>query len=742
MPMLRLIIVLFTAALMIAAAFAVQQPLQRSPLDPRGQIHIPIGIANTVDTLKTFVEPEGCFSPGLATCGIYFWLWDGQKLTAPTMDGVPCEHGLPPGGYLIPFSQWKPGPLLVRTELCQVQRPSPAGLIHLVAARAIITNTSDKDSTASLYVALRPLGPAGGPVNHIALSDDASSLLVDAHPALVSARKPSAAGVAETDTIAQLAAAGKMPLAKVAASPNGQASGALRFDLTIPPGRSQTLAFICPVLPGRRAVAHQWDGKNPWAQLDDAKPNPDSGGLLQPDPGLAYYLQLNCDQLFDDARAYWKDLAGRVSISLPDPLWADCYAAITAHLALCMNDNAPDVAVVNYNVFNRDGMYSANLFHKAARPELAERAIDYFLSHPFNGRIHPEADNPGQILWIMGEHWLFTRDKTWLQRVYPSLRKLVAMVRYYRTTPTPHWVALDGLDFGPSLPPDKRKELKPGSCDGYHPEYTEAYDISGLRKAALLARALGNDPDADDWANLADDLFARYQQKFAKRLPKDYGSYAVLWPCRLYPYDQGDAYEAFKSVGPQRPAGWRYFALATAHQGLLAGNRAAGYGTIDQHLRHQQMAGWFAFDEGGDSGAGGWRHARTTWNSAVAMPHGWAIAEMALLLRDSLAFEDGDKLVLLAGVPEMWFTSPQPMKVESLPTHFGTCSFRYELAGNTATLTISGTATPPGGFLLRLPHALKASCKADGQPLAADDKGNLPFPAAVKSIQIEFPSSP
>jgi hypothetical protein len=37
------------------------------PLDPRGKIHIPIGIANTLDTLKTFVEAEGCFSPGVGS---------------------------------------------------------------------------------------------------------------------------------------------------------------------------------------------------------------------------------------------------------------------------------------------------------------------------------------------------------------------------------------------------------------------------------------------------------------------------------------------------------------------------------------------------------------------------------------------------------------------------------------------------------------------------------------------------
>ena len=73
-------------------------------LGPRGRIHIPIGIADTVDTLKTFVEAEGCFSPGVGSFGVYFWVFDKQsrKLTAPTMGGIKCEHGLAEGKYLIP----------------------------------------------------------------------------------------------------------------------------------------------------------------------------------------------------------------------------------------------------------------------------------------------------------------------------------------------------------------------------------------------------------------------------------------------------------------------------------------------------------------------------------------------------------------------------------------------------------------------------------------------------------------
>ena len=117
---------------------------------------------------------------------------------------------------------------------------------------------------------------------------------------------------------------------------------------------------------------------------------------------------------------------------------------------------------------------------------------------------------------------------------------------------------------------------------------------------------------------------------------------------------------------------------------------------IDVHLDHELMAGgetggrgWYAFDEGGKSGPGRWHHLRTTWNKDVAMPHGWAIAEFHLLVRDSLLYEDGDKLVLLAGVPPGWFTHKEGLEVKNLPTHFGSCSFKLEqgVAGPTLAVT-------------------------------------------------------
>jgi hypothetical protein len=106
-------------------------------LDPRGTLHIPIGILDTVDALKTFVEAAGNFSPGCGSYRLYFWVFDHTtgKLIAPTMKDLSCTHGLTPEGYLISWSAWRAGELTVKTSVCEVQRRSPAGPIFVVGPR-------------------------------------------------------------------------------------------------------------------------------------------------------------------------------------------------------------------------------------------------------------------------------------------------------------------------------------------------------------------------------------------------------------------------------------------------------------------------------------------------------------------------------------------------------------------------------------------------------------------------------
>jgi hypothetical protein len=724
---------------------------RRGPFDPGGEIHVPIGTPNTLDTLKTFVEPEGCFSPGAGSYGIYFWIYDeaSQKLTAPTFDGVKAEYGLTPEGYLIPWSAWRAGDIAVRSELCQTPLGSPAGDVFIVGSRVQVQNHGARLRKASLCVALRPLGPAGFPVKQLSISPEKDALLVEGHVAVLSKQKPAAAGVMASDTIGETLAAGQFPADSSAQAARGSCSGALRFDLALAAGATKTIEFVCPVLPGRRAARHQWDN-SPWFKIDQSEFNPQEGGVLQPDPGLDFYRRVAVPQLFKQSHAAWRRLLGPARIKVPDPRWEQSRAAIMSHLAMSLNEGAPDLVVINLSVFNRDAAIMANSLQKSGLFGLAAIYIEHFLRYPFQGRVQPEADNPGQVLWTLGEHWKLTRDRGWLEKTYPQVEKLVALIRYYRTTPGPHWVYDDTYEFGAALAKDRRKELKPGACDGHNPAYTEAFDIAGLRAAALLAKASGRETDAASWRKLADALFEKYDRDFGGDLGKGYGSYAVLWPCRLYPLSDGKAHERFKSIGAKKTGQWRYFPLATAHQGLYTGNRASGCGTIESHLAEPQMCGWYAFDEGGPTGVGGWPKLLTTWSwnyppepkpawartSAKAMPNGWVLAEFWLLMRDSLLFEDGERLVLLAGVTPDWFH--KEMAVMDLPTWFGSCSFRFQPSGPGAVLTLDGQAQPPGGFVLRLPPEMQAAVQVKGQPLPRSPTGDFLLPTGTREATIAF----
>lgn len=103
-----------TFAFVIRFAFlllALTRLLHADGFEPRGRIHAPIGLPDSRDTLKTFVEAEGNFSPGFGSCGVAFWIHDhaSRRFFAPTMDDVPHTRGLREPGVLIPWTQWQIG---------------------------------------------------------------------------------------------------------------------------------------------------------------------------------------------------------------------------------------------------------------------------------------------------------------------------------------------------------------------------------------------------------------------------------------------------------------------------------------------------------------------------------------------------------------------------------------------------------------------------------------------------------
>jgi hypothetical protein len=121
------------------------------------------------------------------------------------------------------------------------------------------------------------------------------------------------------------------------------------------------------------------------------------------------------------------------------------------------------------------------------------------------------------------------------------------------------------------------------------------------------------------------------------------------------------------------------------------------------------------------------------------MPHGWAISEMWLLMRDCLIFEDDNqRLVLLAGMPAEWLRHPDGLHVKGLETYFGTCDFAWIPQSDGAVFRLFGTAAPPNGFALRLPSSLNATVTLSGENLRLACSGDCILPRGTREVYIQF----
>src|SRR6185436_2373094 len=131
--------------------------------------------------------------------------------------------------------KWAAGSIAVRTEVCQAQRAAGSNQVQVVGARVQLLNTGTTAAAVSLYVALRPLGPAGGVVTSLGFSEVGDTLAANGYPAIAAEERAHAVGGAPDDTVGEWAMRGEVPPTKYPSSTNGTCSGALRYEVTLAP---------------------------------------------------------------------------------------------------------------------------------------------------------------------------------------------------------------------------------------------------------------------------------------------------------------------------------------------------------------------------------------------------------------------------------------------------------------------------------------------------------------------------
>ena len=607
---------------------------------------------------KAIVASDGSISPWAGGFSLSFWLFD-QSARRLVSFGPPRAE-LADGSSPLPVLTFEAGPWLLREEVM------PAGGVSSPGVEARLTLLA-APGPAMVYVAARPYTASGGMWPLHSASVSAATVRLNGQPAfqLLGANAIHGGVLSGTDASTD-AAVGGLPSTR---SGSGEVQALL--GAAIPVGAPLTL--LAPSIAGQPIPAEV----DPSAAASDWQARLHRVQLELPDQRLqqAYYASLG----------YILQSESRGQIH-PGPLLHDAFWV-------------RDAATIGY-ALDRAGL--ADAVRGSAEASLRAIAPDGQVTAITNPDGTPRADiewdAPGEAAFTLAEYARASGDQAFLERAYP---KMLAALRH----------ALQARDASGLLPANESAEDLGSAAD--HHYWDDLWLATGLREAAGAATQLGDSAAAAEMSAAEQSLRASLLSSVAAtgsdvipNGPEDLTSSAMargttpaLWPLPILSDEQPllrrsfDAYwQRFMPDGAYRHLygqWWPYGGLEVSHALLFLGERDNAWHTLTYTLDHQTFPGLYAWAEGVDPATGDFAEGD--------MPHAWASAELANLVRDSLLYEDGDRLVVGAGVPAAW--AGQAFAVRNAPTRWGNADLSVAAEGQ---VTLSG-ARPPGGVELRLP---------------------------------------
>jgi len=317
----------------------------------------------------------------------------------------------------------------------------------------------------------------------------------------------------------------------------------------------------------------------------------------------------------------------------------------------------------------------------------------------------------GIVLWTCYRHAQLTRDRAWLESVWPKLERIAGHIRELRKETMTDATPLDDGLVPPGFPD--------GGQGGVHPEYTNPlWNLVGLHAFVDAARWLGKENETNVWQQEYDDFMRAFRRAAARDGRRDAAGNAYLpnlmgasgtndlpqsaqwafcqavYPGQLFAHDDplvaGNLamLEATEREGMVYGTGWdatglwNYFASFYGHAWLWQGNGRKAAETLYAFANHAAPV----LD---------WREEQSLrgepFKKVGDMPHNWASAEFIRLTAHLLAIDRGDELHLFEGLPSEWTKPGMATRLNGLATPFGklTASLVVSADGKTARLCVA-----------------------------------------------------
>lgn len=643
-----LIMALFAAAMLFGLGFAVERgmgdermsvlrAMENRPFDPwpRGTGHVPLGTLGASENDKGYLEPGGSFSPWVESFGVSIWIVDDRGELVATSDDL--DIGSTRHSYMKTDPN-RPG-LVVGTRyytLCwQV----------LAKNRRALSLEGSPPSGMHLQIALRGVGPAGGPLSSVR-TNGRSLILNDRW-------------VLEPNTPLDIAYIGE--------------EGAAGWTGTGGSGRAASVL-----------------SRSGWAHVR----------MRVPEKNKFVMTVTDLERSSDSPR---EPLPRPPVLDGIDRRFSDCLLSQieTLKQGIVGNEMRPGDPVNYPLAWLRDNAFQLAALARAGETALARRLSAGLATSDYSGGFGAEADNPGLALWALEQVACVLNDPGFDRMIWPHVNRKAGIIidmldtekdiRYpFRGPIVPRHRNRSDLCLvaGPA-----KNGLVDGRMDLQMPLfYTSATSYCGLVSAAELANRIERGDKASVWLTRARALKLAWQEAFRRAQPGyDNPRTAVfgLWPSEIASQkDFRDLLESRWSKDRDRFGGyrkrplWTYFAVAEAHQWLRLGVPGRTWATLDRLWADQPVPGLYTLWEGNgeENEFRRWRKVRGWVNPPCVTPHYWSAAELLLLQLGMLAevhgSQGGRELIIGGGVLPKWLE--KPLNVQGVGTEIGFVSWKWD----------------------------------------------------------------
>jgi len=616
------------------------------------------------------------------------WNVDGVRLTI-----TPFDHGDKEVcvRYRIENSTDQPVEAALRLAVRPFQVNPPAQFLNFPGGTARLGSITLPPSSSQVMKFDRDdaTGRQAESGSHVHRS--ASILRVDDRRINVGNATLSAATFQQGDVAASWLETGRLPASTNVTDPLGAASGLLSYPMkSLPPGGDSETDLTLSLRPGLSLPPGTTESP---------------AFKLSPDSSASAAFQ----EWQDESLARWKARSANIGIILPasaQPLLESMYAQV-GYILINRAGPAIQPGTRSYaRSWIRDGSLTSSALLRLGHNDVVKAFLEWYAPHQYaNGKIPcvvdwrgadpvPEHDSSGEFIFLVAEYLRYSGDKAFANQMWPRVQAAAAYLDSLRQERrTDEYRQPDKIEFFGLLPPSISHEGY--SAKPMHSYWDDSFAYKGFTDAAWLAQQLGHPAEARRWNAVAKEFGADLAASIKatqKRHDIDY----VAGCADLGDFDATSTTTFFSPTGaadlvPRTSLDAtfeRYWSFFTDRRGGAPWDAFTPYEVRNigafVHLgwrdRAQELATWFLEYQK----PVGWRqwpevvyHDETTQKFLGDLPHTWVGSDFVRSVLDMLLYvrEDGQALVIGAGVPAAWLDDPAGVSVTNMPTPWGPVSY-------------------------------------------------------------------